>query len=71
MIDNYAPTGRTTITVKGTDGKPVADALVEFQLYNYAEFFTVARKQADADGKASLTAGKGDMLVWVSKDGRL
>lgn len=70
VIDNYAPTGRTTITVKGTDGKPVADALVEFQLYNYAEFFTVARKQTDADGKASLTAGKGDMLVWVSKDGR-
>ena len=70
VIDNYAPTGHTTITVKGTDGKPVADALVEFQLYNYAEFFTVARKQTDADGKASLTAGKGDMLVWVSKDGR-
>ena len=31
--------------------------------YNYAEFYTVASKQTDADGKTFLTAGKGDMLV--------
>ena len=24
----------------------------------------------DKDGKTSLTAGKGDMLVWASKDGK-
>ena len=46
------------------------DACVEFKLYNYAEFYTVARKQTDAEGKAFLTAGKGDMLVWASKDGK-
>ena len=51
-------------------GNPVPDACVEFKLYNYAEFYTVARKQTDAEGKAFLTAGKGDMLVWASKDGK-
>lgn len=70
VIDNYAPTGHTTVTVTSADGKPVEDARVEFKLYNYAEFYTVARKHTDAEGHAVLTAGKGDMLVWVTKDGR-
>ena len=36
----------------------------------YAEFYTVATKYTDAEGKASLTAGKGDMLVWASRNGQ-
>ncbi len=70
VIDNYAPTAQATVTVTDEAGQPVEGALVEFKLYNYAEFYTVARKQSDASGQASLTAGKGDMLVWASKDGR-
>ena len=70
VIDNYAPTARAVVQVVDAGGKPVPDAIVEFKLYNYAEFYTVARKQTDAEGKASLTAGKGDMLVWASKDGK-
>ena len=65
VIDNYAPTARAVVQVVDAGGKPVPDAIVEFKLYNYAEFYTVARKQTDAEGKASLTAGKGDMLVWA------
>ena len=70
VIDNYASTAQATVTVTDEDGQPVSGALVEFKLYNYAEFYTVARKQTDVSGRASLTAGKGDMLVWASKDGR-
>ena len=70
VIDNYAPTARAVVQVVDAGGKPVSGATVEFKLYNYAEFYTVARKQTDAEGKASLTAGKGDMLVWASKDGK-
>lgn len=70
VIDNYAPTGKGVVTVTDADGKPVADAKVDFKVYNYAEFYTVATKKTDARGKASLTAGKGDMLVWASKDGK-
>ena len=70
VIDNYAPSAKAVITVPDANGKPVKDALVEFKIYNYAEFNSVARKKTDADGKCSLSAGKGDMLVWASKDGK-
>ena len=70
VIDNYAPTAKAIVTVTDADGQPVADAKVEFKIYNYAEFYTVATKYTDAEGKASLTAGKGDMLVWASRNGQ-
>ena len=67
VIDNYAPAcSPAVVTVADADGHPVPHARVEFKLYNYAEFYTVATKQADAQGRCSLTAGHGDMLVWAS-----
>ena len=69
VIGNYAPTTHASVTVIDRQGEPVADASVEFKLYNYAEFYTVATKQSDRNGHASLTAGKGDLLVWASKNG--
>ncbi len=70
IIGNYAPCASATIKVVDAEGKPVEGAKVEFKVYNYAEFYSVARKQTDAEGKTFLTAGKGDMLVWASKDGQ-
>lgn len=70
VIDNYAPSAKANITVTDAEGKAVEGALVEFKLYNYAEFYSVARKTTDAEGKCFLAAGKGDMLVWASKDGK-
>lgn len=70
VIQNYAPTAKAVVQVKDTNGTSVVGATVAFKVYNYAEFYTVATKQIDAEGKASLTAGKGDMLVWASKDGQ-
>lgn len=70
VIDNYAPTARASVKVTDTEGNPVSGARVEFKLYNYAEFYTVATKQTDAQGGCWLTAGRGDMLVWASKEGR-
>ena len=70
VIDNYAPTAQVKVMVKDEAGNPVPDACVEFKLYNYAEFYTVATKHTDDGGVCGLTAGKGDMLVWASKDGR-
>ena len=69
VIDNYAPTAKATVNVVDEEGKPVPDAQVEFKLYNYAEFYTVATKHTGIDGTCGLTAGKGDMLVWASKNG--
>lgn len=70
VIDNYAPTAKALVTVTDTDGKPVVGVKVDFKVYNYAEFYTVATKYTDTNGQTSLTAGKGDMLVWASKDGQ-
>lgn len=69
VIENYAPTAKAVVTVTDTNGQPVSGAKVDFKVYNYAEFYTVATKYSDANGQVSLTAGKGDMLVWASKEG--
>ena len=71
VIEHYAPeSAAAQITVVDMDGNPVEDARVTFKIYNYSEFNSVAYKLTDAEGKTSLTAGLGDMMIHVSKDGR-
>ncbi len=67
VTSNYAPTTRVNVSVVDENGSPVSDATVEFKLYNYAEFYTVAKKTTDKNGTTFLTAGRGDLLVWVTK----
>lgn len=69
LIGNYAATASTQVQVLDKSGQPVKGARVEFRIYNYAEFYPAATKYTDNKGKTSLTAGKGDMLIWASKDG--
>ena len=69
LIGNYAATASAQVQVLDKAGNPVKGAKVEFRIYNYGEFYPAATKYTDGKGKASLTAGKGDMLVWASKDG--
>jgi transglutaminase-like putative cysteine protease len=66
---NYAPTAQCMVTVTDAAGTPVDKAQVEFKVYNYAEFYTVANRSTNAEGETFLSAGKGDMLVWATKDG--
>ena len=68
VTGNYAPTSRVDINVVDNFNNPVPNATVEFKLYNYAEFYTVAKKTTDENGATFLTAGRGDLLVWVTKD---
>ena len=70
IIGNYAPFAGANVKIVDAAGNPVEGAKVEFKVYNYAEFYTVANKKTDAAGKTFLSAGKGDMLVWASKDGK-
>ena len=69
LIDNYGSTGRTDFRIVDRQGKAVSGARVDFKIYNYAEFYTAVTKYTDDKGTTFLTAGKGDMLVWASKDG--
>lgn len=70
LIDNYGSAARVDFKVIDMEGKPVNDAKVEFKIYNYAEFVTAVSKYTDRQGNTFLSAGKGDMIVWASKDGR-
>lgn len=70
LIDNYAKTARVDFKVVDEDGSPVDSALVDFEIYNYAEFYPALAKYTGKDGGTFLTAGMGDMLAWASKDGK-
>ena len=71
VIENYAPeSAPLQVKVVDSEGRPVEGAKVEFKIYNYSNFDTVATKDSDAEGLSSLTAGLGDMLIHASKDGR-
>ena len=70
VIDNYAPCSRAEVIINDTEGNTIEGATVEFKLYNYAEFYTVARKTTDTNGRTFLTAGNGDMLVWATHNGK-
>jgi len=67
VLPDYAPVARGTVTVIDAQGKPVKDANVEFMIYNSVSFFSVLSEKTDAAGQCSLTAGKGDMFIWVTK----
>ncbi len=66
LLSHYAPTRRVTVTVQDEEGKPLEGAQVKFKLYNYAEYYTLSTQTTDSEGKASLTTGLGDLLIWVT-----
>ena len=66
LLSHYAPTRRVTVTVIDGNTDPVEGAQVKFKLYNYAEYYTLATVTTDAEGKASLTTGLGDLLIWAT-----
>ena len=69
VISNYAETAKLNVTVVDRYGKAVPDARVDFKIYNYSEYNTVATKYTDNEGYTWLTAGLGTMMVYASKDG--
>ena len=70
LIDNYGSSARIDFSIVDEMGNPVDGARVDFKIYNYAEFCSVVTKYTASDGKTFLSAGKGDMMVWASKDGK-
>jgi hypothetical protein len=70
VIDNYAKTAKLNVKVVDSEGNAVPDARVDFKIYNYSEYCTVATKHTDNQGDTWLTAGLGTMMVYASKDGK-
>ncbi len=69
ILSNYAATKHVFAKVVDEQKKPVDSAVVEFQLYNYAEFYTLHKTTTNQQGMASFLTGHGDLLIWASKNG--
>ncbi len=70
LTSHYATTKKVTISVKNQDGSPADSAKVEFQLYNYAEYYPIATGYTNKQGFSSLTTGMGDLVIWAAKNGK-
>ncbi len=63
----YAPVRRAEVRVVDANGAPVEGATVSFEVYNSAELYPIVTLQSDAEGRAAIDTGKGDVMVWASK----
>ncbi|MDR1338743.1 MAG: transglutaminase domain-containing protein [Prevotellaceae bacterium] len=69
LLSNYTDVREAKALVIDAGGKPVAGAKIAFKVYNYAEYYPIVESLTDAEGKASIYTGLGDVLVWASRDG--
>jgi len=67
-LAKYAVTKTIFVKVLGSDNLPVKNASVEFQLYNYAEFYPLAVVPSNENGISRFETGLGDLLIWAHKD---
>jgi len=70
LTSGYARVKRVFVRVKDPAGLAVAGAEVEFQLYNYAEFYPIATQVTDTAGEVSVAMGLGEIIVWAARDGK-
>ena len=66
-LSTYTITKRISVKVIDDQEKPLNDALIEFQLYNYAEFYPLATVPSDENGISSFETGLGDLLIWARR----
>lgn len=69
VTSHYAPVSDVQVKVVNKRGAPVPGARVQFKVYNYAEFYTLASLQADSTGQVRLSLGRGDIMVWADHQG--
>lgn len=67
-LSSYTLTKEITVRAVDTLNQPVSDALINFGLYNYAEFYPMVEINSNAEGYATLQTGLGDLFIWASKD---
>lgn len=64
LLGNYAPHKTITIQVVNEQGE-ATPAEVHFQMYNFAEFYSVTTLPTDEHGRVAFTTGYGDLLIHV------
>jgi transglutaminase-like putative cysteine protease len=70
VLSNYTETKKVFVKVTDPANKTVDSAAVEFQLYNYAEFYPLQRCYTSKSGLCSFTTGYGDLLIWAAKNNK-
>ena len=68
LLENYAETRKVKVRVVDENDSPVENALVRFQVYNYAELYSIAESATGKDGEVSIISGKGDLMIWANKN---
>jgi transglutaminase-like putative cysteine protease len=66
-LAKYAVTKKLTVKIIDKNLVPVENTLVEYQLYNYAEFYPLAVVPTDKFGISQFETGLGDLLIWAHK----
>ena len=64
-LSKYAVTKKIFVKVSDRLGVPLNNSIVEYQLYNYAEFYPIATVPTDNNGISSFETGLGDLIVWA------
>jgi len=64
-LDRYARTKNLKVRVSDINGIPVPEATAGYLLFNYAEFYPLARLVSDSTGESTLVTGYGSLLVWA------
>jgi transglutaminase-like putative cysteine protease len=67
-LAKYAVTKRIYVKTVDKNGLPLDNAKVEYQLYNYAEFYPLAVVPTDKNGISRFETGLGDLLIWAYKN---
>jgi hypothetical protein len=67
-LAKYAITRRIFVKVLDREGQPSKNATVEYQLYNYAEFYPLAVVPTNENGISQFETGLGDLIIWAYKD---
>lgn len=67
-LGKYATSKKITVRVTDQANNPVKNAKVEYQLYNYAEFYPLAVVPTDSSGISQFETGLGDLLIWAHKN---
>ncbi|MCX6255657.1 MAG: transglutaminase domain-containing protein [Bacteroidia bacterium] len=67
-LAKYAVTKKIYAKVLDKEGAPLNNAKVEYQLYNYAEFYPLAVVPTNENGISQFETGLGDLLIWSYKN---
>ncbi|HLN74736.1 MAG TPA: transglutaminase-like domain-containing protein, partial [Prolixibacteraceae bacterium] len=70
LTSHYATVKKVTIKVSNEDGSPADSAKVQYELYNYAEYYPIAAGYTNPKGLTSLNTGLGDLIIWAAKNGK-